>query len=169
METQSDYDYFYKWNSRIYILSVIVYQMTQHIYPYILQVKEKMGEYFVFMNRKYKKTLSFLKKQRYNRAAINYFVNNRRQDRGKSRLHFSCICPFLWTAHRFSPIEPNRVRLARMLWNFNVFSLPWFYQKYLILQICKFSYWYFWGLTAQQINLLNQKAFQTYLIVFSTP
>lgn len=55
METQSDYDYFYKWNSRIYILSVIVYQMTQHIYPYILQVKEKMGEYFVFMNRKYKK------------------------------------------------------------------------------------------------------------------
>ena len=54
----------------------------------------------------------------------NYFVNNRRQDRGKSRLHLECICPFLWTAHRFLPIEPNRVRLSKILWNFNVFSLP---------------------------------------------
>ncbi|MFR7358451.1 MAG: DUF4866 family protein [Dorea longicatena] len=54
----------------------------------------------------------------------NYFVNNRRQGRGKSRLHFYCICPFLWTAHRFSPIEPNRVRLSKTLWNFNVFSHP---------------------------------------------
>ena len=54
----------------------------------------------------------------------NYFVNNRRQDRGKSRLHLECICPFLWTAHRFLPIESNRVRLSKTLWNFNVFSLP---------------------------------------------
>ena len=42
----------------------------------------------------------------------NYFVNNRRQDRGKSRLHLECICPFLWTAHRFLPIEPNRCATA---------------------------------------------------------
>jgi ADP-ribose pyrophosphatase YjhB (NUDIX family) len=49
----------------------------------------------------------------------NYYVNNRRQDRGKSRLHFYGICPFLWTAHRFSPIEPSCVRIAGMLWNFN--------------------------------------------------
>ena len=53
-----------------------------------------------------------------------YFVNNRRQDRGKSRLHLECICPFLWTAHRFLPIELNRVRLSKILWNFNVFSFP---------------------------------------------
>lgn len=55
------------------------------------------------------------------RIISNYSVNNRRQDRGKSRLHFNCICPFLWTAHRFSPIEPSRVRLASTLWIFNCF------------------------------------------------
>ena len=60
----------------------------------------------------------------YGKGKINYFVNNRRQDRGKSRLHLECICPFLWTAHRFLPIESNRVRLSKTLWNFNVFSLP---------------------------------------------
>ena len=55
---------------------------------------------------------------------INYFVNNRCQDRGKSRLHFYCICPFLWAAHRFSPIEPNRVSFSHSTMEFQSVSFP---------------------------------------------
>ena len=56
--------------------------------------------------------------------SINYFVNNRCQDRGKSRLHFYCICPFLWAAHRFSPIEPNRVSFSHSTMEFQSVSFP---------------------------------------------
>ena len=33
-------------------------------------------------------------------------------------------CPFLWTAHRFLPIEQNRVTPADTVWSFNRFLSP---------------------------------------------
>lgn len=88
---------------------------SDHLYPLVRWYKRRDGLNY---STKDIKTFKGIKKSN------NYFVNNRRQGRGKSRLHFYCICPFLWTAHRFSPIEPNRVWLSKTLWNFNVFSHP---------------------------------------------
>ena len=43
------------------------------------------------------------------RISTNWYVNNRRQDREKNCLPSFDSCPFLWTAHRFLPIEQNCV------------------------------------------------------------
>ena len=43
------------------------------------------------------------------------------QDREKNSLPSFDSCPFLWTAHRFLPIEQNRVTPADTVWSFNRF------------------------------------------------
>ena len=70
-----------------------------------------------------------------NGIITNYFVNNRRQNIGKSRLHFYLICLFLWTAHRFSPIEPNRVCFSRNTMEFQLVPLSFDFIK--SIRFCK--------------------------------
>ena len=65
---------------------------------------------------------------------INWYVNNRRQDREKHSLPSFDSCPFLWTAHRFLPIEQNRVTSADTVWSFNRFPSSWFYQRFYTLE-----------------------------------
>ena len=42
-------------------------------------------------------------------------------DREKNSLPSIDSCPFLWTAHRFLPIEQNRVTPDDTVWSFNRF------------------------------------------------
>ena len=63
----------------------------------------------------------------------NWYVNNRRQDREKNSLPSFDSCPFLWTAHRFLPIEQNCVTPADTVWSLNRFS-SWFYQRIYTLE-----------------------------------
>ena len=63
----------------------------------------------------------------------NWYVNNRCQDREKNSLPSIDSCPFLWTAHRFLPIEQNRVTPADTVWGFNRFPSSWFYQRFYAL------------------------------------
>ena len=64
---------------------------------------------------------------------INWYVNNRCQDREKNSLPSFDSCPFLWTAHRFLPIEQNCVTPADTVWSLNRFS-SWFYQRIYTLE-----------------------------------
>ena len=64
---------------------------------------------------------------------VNWYVNNRRQDREKNSLPSFDSCPFLWTAHRFLPIEQNCVTPADTVWSLNRFS-SWFYQRIYTLE-----------------------------------
>ena len=64
----------------------------------------------------------------------NWYVNNRRQDREKNSLPSFDSCPFLWTAHRFLPIEQNRVTPDDTVWSFNRFPSSWFYQRIYALE-----------------------------------
>ena len=64
----------------------------------------------------------------------NWYVNNRCQDREKNSLPSIDSCPFLWTAHRFLPIEQNRVTPDDTVWSFNRFPSSWFYQRIYALE-----------------------------------
>ena len=70
----------------------------------------------------------------FRKKKINWYVNNRRQDREKHSLPSFDSCPFLWTAHRFLPIEQNRVTSADTVWSFNRFPSSWFYQRFYTLE-----------------------------------
>ena len=67
-------------------------------------------------------------------------MNNRRQDREKNSLPSFDSCPFLWTAHRFLPIEQNRVTPADTVWSFNRFPSSWFYQRIYALETDSITY-----------------------------
>ena len=47
-------------------------------------------------------------------------MNNRCQDREKNSLPSIDSCPFLWTAHRFLPIEQNRLKLQTIQYGVSI-------------------------------------------------
>ena len=55
-------------------------------------------------------------------------------DREKNSLPSIDSCPFLWTAHRFLPIEQNRVTPDDTVWRFKPFPSSLFYERIYALE-----------------------------------